>query len=627
MATATVYQRSFIPKGALKPDPGRVRDQLEILQGQWAELGPPGFSENYCWILRKNPEPGEKDLLAGKGKWWNRRLIPFKHNRIQLNLDEEIFHWDVANKKWKGARVDKNTGKIIVPQSVKRNIMLKPRQAGYTTFFLIMRLLIPTILEPGTTSLLISQNSVYAAMHFSMVKRALRYFAVMDPYNQQTNKWSKELHQHVLHEAYSNRHEVIFDQIDSRIICASAEVEEVGQGVTLQHVQCTEVARWEGNPEETMANMKEAIAAEGTLDLESTANGHGGYFFEECQRSMDPKNQLAEFKFHFHEWWWHEEYARSPKKYRVSQETLTEEERTLIKKAKLSLGQIAFRREKKIALRHNFDEKYPEDPQSCFLVSGNTYFDRDILRARYLELRPNDQMLWYNPEAKYRKLQVFERRVKGRNYVIGADPATGKATSSGDPDFSAAVVVDQTTGKEMAAYRARIPADEFAFDLAELARSYNDAHIAVERMGDGGVVITTLEVQCQYMNIYKHKDLFKRDRKRIIEMYGFPTTTKTRPLGLAWLKSFLNKFPELIFDVRFLDEAFTFVFNDNGKPEAAEGCHDDTVLCRAIAHYVRMVRNGYYDPIFGYTASYKEEVEDEDVEAEYGDLSEEDVAP
>jgi len=34
---------------------------------------------------------------------------------------------------------------------------------------------------------------------------------------------------------------------------------------TSQHVVCTEVARWEGNPEATLANMKEAIPKHGTL--------------------------------------------------------------------------------------------------------------------------------------------------------------------------------------------------------------------------------------------------------------------------------------------------------------------------------------------------------------------------
>lgn len=33
-----------------------------------------------------------------------------------------------------------------------------------------------------------------------------------------------------------------------------------------------------------------------------------------------------------------------------------------------------------------------------------------------------------------------------------------------------------------------------------------------------------------------------------------------------------------------------------GKPQALKGAHDDTVMARAIAHYVRAVRTGYLTP-------------------------------
>jgi hypothetical protein len=139
----------------------------------------------HCWILRKNPEEGETYILPSDSELWNRRLVPFVHNRIQRDLDENI----------------------IVAGS-KRNIMLKPRQAGYTTWSIIMRLLRPAILEPGSGCMLISQNSEYAAAHFDILKRAWRYFFVADP---------------------PNRRELIFDQLDSRVRCASADVESLSR--------------------------------------------------------------------------------------------------------------------------------------------------------------------------------------------------------------------------------------------------------------------------------------------------------------------------------------------------------------------------------------------------------------
>src|ERR1700734_3071288 len=237
------------------PDPYRVKDQLIQLQNLWKQWGPEEFMLRFCWIQRKQPEKGEKEILPSESTFWNRNLVPFHLNSIQKDIESKLG---------------------------SRNIFLKPRQAGYTTYMIIRRLFLSCILNPGHNGLLISQTGEYVTAHFRMLKRVYKLFAMVDPYDRRENIFAEELHKHLLHTVASNRKEIIFDQIDCAIRCASAEVEEVGQGLTLQHVVATEVARWEGNPEATLANMKAAIPKDGTFDMESTANGHGGYFFEEC---------------------------------------------------------------------------------------------------------------------------------------------------------------------------------------------------------------------------------------------------------------------------------------------------------------------------------------------------------
>jgi hypothetical protein len=555
----------FVSSKKLKgPDPVLVKEQLLGLQHLLKTYGKAKFSEEMFWILRKNPEHGEKDLLPKDNRFWNRRLIPFKHNRIQLDLDQ-------------------NMG--------TRNIMLKPRQAGYTTYILIMRMLLPVSLEPGVGGLIISQNYHYVASHFAMLHRAFKHYGVVDPFDQSKNIMSQQLHQHLLHTTYSNRRELIFDQLDSRILCESAENEEAGQGVTVQHVTADEVARWPGIPEETLANLKEAIPKDGTLDLLSTANGWGGYFFEECMRARKwAEGQETEFKYFFHQWWWHDEY-RDDKP--VAEKSLSEEEKLLHEKFLVDLNQLAWRRKKMVELRHNFAEKYPEDDITCFLLQGRSYFDKQILRERWMELKD------YKPYETFERVQIFKPRVKGKRYLIAGDVATGRQVSKEDSDFCAAVVIDLETAEEVAAYHARVAPEQMAFDLDELGRLYNDALIAIERTGDGGTTIFTLEVMCQYTNLYKHKDWWRKDRKnkQIVEILGFPTSTKTRPVmlnRLAWVV--LNQ-PELIMDQMAVQEMLTFVINEKGKPEAEEGCHDDRVMCRAIALMCRMIVLGYLDPL------------------------------
>lgn len=257
------------------------------------------------------------------------------------------------------------------------------------------------------------------------------------------------------------------------------------------------------------------------------------------------------------------------------------------------LGKIAWRRQTKIEQRGNFDEKYPEDPITAFLVTGKQFFDKDVLIARKRELFKFKPWKQYDNGAA----RLFKQRIPGRKYIIGADPATGRLIGSEDTDYCAAVVLDQMTGEENAAYRARVTPQDFALDLDELGRYYNNANIAVERTGDGGTVILVLQGECQYGNIYKHREWHKRDRKKVIEFEGFPTTQKTRPPALNCLSTFVLEHPELIYDEQFINEALVFVRDERGIPAAAAGAHDDTVMCRAIAHWVRRVMLGWLDPL------------------------------
>ena len=397
---------------------------------------------------------------------------------------------------------------------------------------------------------------------------------------------------------------------------------------TIQHLGCTEVARWEHNPEETLANVKESVPIDGTIDLESTANMMGGYFYEECMRA---RNGKSEYTFHFHPWYFHEEY-RIPDKPAKS-ETLTGEEKALVKgglvqyKIAIDLGQIAWRRFKKLSLRHNFAEKYPEDEISCFLLQGNNYFDNEILINRKREVEGEIPLARYKFFAQYKKPQPHKQ------YIIGVDPATGRDASQGNLDWCAALVLEKETGEQVASYHAKKPPEDVAVDMAQLGRMYNNALIAVERTGDGGTVMLMLQIANQYTNIYKHREWWKRDwgqkltsaskgsgGQKMKDIEGFPTSPKTRPVALTRVAIFIRESPELIHDLTFINECLTFVRDETGKPAAAEGSHDDMVSAMWIANYVRLVVLGYLE-LLAIPASYKDESED-DVELEEDDGAE-----
>jgi hypothetical protein len=259
------------------------------------------------------------------------------------------------------------------------------------------------------------------------------------------------------------------------------------------------------------------------------------------------------------------------------------------------LGRISWRRRAQLQQRANFDEKYPEDPITAFLVSGNQFFDKKILITRKRELTTFAP--WrQRPVGEDGFLRMFHPRTTNRRYVIGADVAMGIPIKLDDPDYQAAVVLDLETGEEMASYRAHVPAQDYAFDLAELGEYYNSAIIAVERSSEGGAVILTLAGDCGYNAIYKHRDWWKRQKKVLMDFEGFPMNLKTRPTALNMVNRFVLETPELVWCAHFVQEALTFVRNEKGIPAGMEGVHDDTVMCRAIAHMVRRIQLGWYVP-------------------------------
>ena len=576
MAIATF---DAVVKRPNKVDPKLAKDQLQALQDCYRAWGPEAFLRFNIWIL------GKKELILKNKK--RTRLVPFQYNPIQRNIEARL---------------------------TKRNIILKPRQIGATTWVLIRRVLVPTIISPGSNGFLISQNSTRATEHFRIAKRAWRHFAEKDPSEKEDNDLAESLRANLLHTIYSSRKELVFDFLDSTISVGSAEVEESAQGITLHHVAGSEVARWPGNAEETLANVKEAIVLDGTLDLESTANEATGYFFQECTRS---ERGASEFTFHFSPWWEEPSYRLPTTAEEIGD--LEADERALVERYHLDMQQIAFRRTKKLSLRYNFDEKYPEDATSAFLMKGSCFFDKDLVKLRLVEL------VKYVPEARFHGGEgyIFKKRVKGRRYIIGADTASGKMPDpKAEPDdakrdFSAAKVLDLETGEEVASFMAQLNPVDFALDLIELGKYYNTATIVVERgtaseAAEGGTTILTL-AEHAYPGIYKHKEWWKRNHeKRIIELEGLPTNKRTRPVILNKLKWIFEDDPSIFWDLRLLKQMQIFVRDEKGNPAAAVGGHDDMVLASGIAHFGRLVMLNYIDPLSFRTERYGQSVETED---------------
>jgi hypothetical protein len=159
---------------------------------------------------------------------------------------------------------------------------------------------------------------------------------------------------------YANAGLTTYPELNSEAIIAKAGSQDVGRGATLTDFHGSEVAFWPDAEKIISGAMQ---GGNPDVVLESTPNGAQGYFYEKCVEGE------GIWTLHFFPWWWDEHYTLDGPEI-----TYDDEEKELVAKHNLTAGQIRWRRAKQKELGRLFKQEYPEDPITCFLTSGNSYF-------------------------------------------------------------------------------------------------------------------------------------------------------------------------------------------------------------------------------------------------------------
>lgn len=116
-----------------------------------------------------------------------------------------------------------------------------------------------------------------------------------------------------------------------------------------------------------------------------------------------------------------------------------------------------------------FTSKYPSDPYDGWLGSGSPVMPIDVLKTSLLTaIVP--------PEPMPKGASLLEKPVKGRPYLVCADPAGFGSVG----DNSAVTVWDTIDRREVAVWEGREDPGRFSERLLNLQRYYNHALLAVE---------------------------------------------------------------------------------------------------------------------------------------------------
>lgn len=369
----------------------------------------------------------------------------------------------------------------------------------------------------------------------------------------------------------------------SRIRCATAGGRGIGRSDTLQCVHLSEYAFWPDGADgkaSTLAGILQAVPSmPGTMVvIESTANGFED-FKERWDAAVAGEN---DFEAVFFAWFENPEYAMPV----VPGTEWTPEERELRDAYQLSDEQLQWRR---WCIANNcggsldmFRQEYPASPGEAFLHSGTGVFDNEQIVLR-MERLPSPAGRGEFTDGEWTEsetgaITLYELPEEGVPYVLGGD------TAGEGSDYFTAIVINNATGRIAAALRRQYSEPEYVRQIYALGRYYNDALVAIETNFSTYPVMKLQELEYPNQYAREREDTYTRQMKK---SYGFRTDKQSRPRAIANLVDVFSTHPEWFTDRELLEEMLVFCYNEDHRPEALAGKHDDLVMGAAITYAVR----------------------------------------
>lgn len=457
-----------------------------------------------------------------------------------------------------------------------RIIVLKGRQIGISTATEAL-LFLWCFIFPGSNCLVVSKDRESSEGLFEMTKLY----------------WDTWPHRVWFTTTRNSTRRLSWAETLSNFKVESAKARELGRSSTLKAVHLSEVAFWPNGEDLAPALMNAIPNRHGTIVvIESTANGVGGFFYDEWMKALRGE---SDFTALFFPWFKHAEYTI--RRTSLMQSQLTSKERDLQSQFGLSLGQLAWRR-RQIRLNNGDEEKFSQEfpctwieafistgdnvfpleaLAECFYPAGSEYHGKPVGMSRGELVNDNGRLRFQKDGAGCLKVFKYPDKNKRYKYVVAADPAR---TIEGDP--CCIQVLNRTTLEQVAVWHGHLTTDDLAETIANLGYWYNNATVNVEIQGGGAGVIAVL-IHMRYPWIWKWR---RPDRplNRLGNVFGWSSNMLTKPWGIGTVQHYLTKRALGIHDDTTYNEMMEYTNIDGVEmgPASSSG-HDDTVMSYMIA--------------------------------------------
>lgn len=226
-----------------------------------------------------------------------------------------------------------------------------------------------------------------------------------------------------------------------------------------------------------------------------------------------------------------------------------------------------------------------------FQASGNTLIEPDILEfySKTYIMEPiekrfmgNDFWIWSYPDYT-------------KQYIVCADVARGDGS-----DYSTFHIIETETCEQVAEYKSQIGTRDFGNMLVSVATEWNNALLVIENSNIGWDTVNTV-LERNYPNVYYSpksngemnldKFISKMDSDQVVP--GFTNSSKTRPLLISKLETYIRERSFIFHSKRLLEELRVFVWL-NGKAQAQSGYNDDLVMSAGFGMFIRDTSLKFY---------------------------------
>jgi hypothetical protein len=422
------------------------------------------------------------------------------------------------------------------------NIIRKFRQGGLTTVTTIWALW-RCLFKMDETIMVVSKTDREAIAAGEIVKRAI----------EELPSWMAPM------MSKNNDHQKIFDDTGCKLFFYTPEA---ARGRSISFLIIDEAA-FIPNMHKFWNDVFPTISTGGSVIAVSTVNGVGNWYEEMYHQAERKENDFNIIQLDYTQ---HPEY--------------NDEEWVRIIRSQLG------------------EKGFAQEVLGDFLGGGDTFIPSNILNDLDLAVREIDPVRylfedWANKATKFQAradkaaMLVWREPIPGREYIMGVDAAEGIGE---DGDNSTIEVIDANTGEQCAQfYSNNCPLHIFSQIVAQVGMMYNLALCVVEKEKCGLTVLSKLEHDLDYENLYYDEN----------HIAGLKTTKNSRPMLLETLQTRLLMKSIIIRSRRTVYELKHFIFNKaTKKAEAPKGYHDDSIMSLCFALFLREIQ-GRSAPIAG----------------------------